>query len=183
MPDISGNSCTAPFNSACCASPRAGGNLRTARKSRPQARPRRRRQPTVRWCGDPVPEHPPWLKPSSPGPIARWRANAPFPEVSAPESAAGANPWHPYAIVAGTCLSPSHPSPTLLRPLDKLAYFHHKFTLSPCTFHLGFGLGSVTKISREVAAYEPTCGDESRLSSHPLGITPAAKPRAATSCP
>ena len=35
MPDISGNSCT-PFNSACCASPRAGGNLRTVENQGPR---------------------------------------------------------------------------------------------------------------------------------------------------
>ena len=54
MPAVAGNSCTAPFNSSCCAAPRAGGNRRSAQISGPQARPDQRPTPTARWCGVPL---------------------------------------------------------------------------------------------------------------------------------
>ena len=119
IPAAPGNSCTAPVSAACSASPRAGGNLRSARISGPPDRPPRRQRPTGLWCGGPVPVPPPWTMPSSLAPAARRRASVHAPWAWAPESSAGANPWHPSAIVQDAEPSPSHPSPTPLQTRDK----------------------------------------------------------------
>ena len=74
IPTAPGNSCTAPFSATCCASPRAGGNPRTARRSEPLAHPQRRQRPIFRWCGGPAPAPLPPPRPSILGPAARRRA-------------------------------------------------------------------------------------------------------------
>ena len=118
MPVSPGNPRTAAFNAACCPSPRAGGNPRTVRKSRPPARPHRSRRPIGQWCGDPVPRPPPWPRRSSLTPAATWRTTA--PGAWATESDADAKPWHPSATVPGTAPFPSHPSPYSLSLQDRL---------------------------------------------------------------
>ena len=138
MPEISGNSCTAPFNAACSASPRTEGTPRTARISRLWARPRRRRRPICRRYGDPVSARPPWQRRSSLGPTATRPTTA--PGAWATEASADANPWHPSAIVPETGPSPSHPSPTPPGHPQKLPLSLYQFTPCFCTFHLGFSL-------------------------------------------
>ena len=108
MPNLTGNSCTATLNSACCASPRAGGPPRPARKSRLQAHSPRRRRPIVRWCEGPAPRLRRSPGQSSPGLGARERTTFHAPGAWAPEATSCANPVHPSATVRGTALSPSH---------------------------------------------------------------------------
>ena len=141
MPDLAGDSCTAAFKSACCASPRAGGNPRSARISRLWALPCRWRRPIGQWCGGPFPVPRPPPNPAILGPAAAGRTTVPAPGTSATESSAGANPWHSSATVRGIAPSPAHPSPTPLAHPQKLTLSLLQFTLCFCAFHLGFGLG------------------------------------------
>ena len=53
MPSATGGSCTAAFNSACCAASRAG-EPRTARRPEPPGGLDRRRRATALWYGDPA---------------------------------------------------------------------------------------------------------------------------------
>ncbi len=91
---------------------KGGGRPRTARKSRCQARPLRRRRPTGRWCVGPVPKPPLCGTRSSPHSRARGLTTVPAP---------GAWPrrYHPPAQIRGV-----HP-PSLEEPLYLPHPYHH----------------------------------------------------------
>ena len=70
-PAAAGSCCTAALNSSRCASPRAGGNHRSAGISGLWALPHQRPPPIVQWCEGPFPAPPPWPMPASLGPATR----------------------------------------------------------------------------------------------------------------
>ena len=141
MPDISGNSCTAPVNSACCVSPSAGGNPRSARISRLQALPRRRRRPICRWCEHPGPVPGRCPRRSGPGTGATVRATVLSPGASALGTSCCAHQPSPTATPPSPALSPSYPSPSPLSLLPVLTLCLPDSSRPKCGFHLGFGLG------------------------------------------
>ena len=145
MPDISGNSCTAPVNSACCVSPSAGGNPRSARISRRQALPRRRRRPICRWCEHPGPVPGRWPRRSGPGTGATVRATVLSPGASALGTSCCAHQPSPTATAPSPGLSPSYPSPSPLSLLPVLTLCLPDSNRRKCGFHLGFGLAYVNE--------------------------------------
>ena len=101
-------------------------------------RPRRRRRPTVRWYGDPVPMRTPLSRPSSLGRASAWRTTVPAP--GAPAQIPG---FHLPLFEKPLYLPHTHHRP--LSPQAKLIRFLHNFTPCLCTSHLGFGLGWVIR--------------------------------------
>ena len=151
MPDISGNSCTAPVNSACCVSPSAGGNPRSARISRLQALPRRRRRPICRWCEHPGPVPGRWPRRSGPGTGATVRATVLSPGVSALGTSCCAHQPSPTVTPPSPALSPSYPSPSPLSLLAVLMLCLPDSGRRKCGFHLGFGLVLQLRVMRKHA--------------------------------
>ena len=141
MPDFAGDSCTRCPQLRLLRFPERGG-VPVCSKIKAQPRPRRRRRAHRPMVWGPVPGS--WLSPnpSSLGPAAAGHTTVPAPGASATESSAGANPWHPSAIVRETAsisLTPiTNPSLTLSDEITQLPY---NFTHASAHFTLGFGLG------------------------------------------
>ena len=137
-PNLAGD--IGPVNSACCVSPRAGGNPRSARISRLQALPRRRRRPICQWCEHPGPVPGRWPRRSGPGTGAIVRATVLSPGASAPGTSCCAHQPSPTATPPSPALSPSYPSPSSLSLLPVLTLCLPDSSRRKCGFHLGFGL-------------------------------------------
>ena len=73
MPPCDGDPCTTPFNSACCSSFSAGGNLPTAQKTAPSDRLPQMPWSIGQWCGHPCPTPGLPPRPSNPRVAARGR--------------------------------------------------------------------------------------------------------------
>ena len=117
-----------------------GGNPRSARISRLQALPRRRRRPICRWC-----EHPGQCLGGARGgqaPAQEPQCVPPFslPGASVPGTSCCAHQPSPTATPPSPALSPSYPSPSPLSLVPVLTLCLPDSSRRKCGFHLGFGL-------------------------------------------